>query len=135
MSYAPSECMCTNGIVPLNHCEATQKFEPLSAIRPIMRVGMAIRVFSMLFFNKWKMFPQTSISLWVKRSYRNLVLGADGVVRLMTGYRLWIITYAKALIYGENGIVFMDDFFGVPPSICTISSVNPNLSSYWIEIG
>ena len=91
--------------------------------------------FSMLFFNKWKMCPHISISLWVKRSYKNIVLGADNVVRLVTGYKLWIITYAKVLISGENGIVFMDDFFDVPPSIYTISSVDPNLSSYCIVIG
>ena len=89
----------------------------------------------MLFFNKWKMCPQTSTSLWVKRLYKNFVLGADSVVRLVTGYKLWIIMYAKVLISGENGIVFMDDVFDVPPCICTISSVDPNLSSYWIEIG
>ena len=29
----------------------------------------------------------------------------------------------------------MEDFFGVPPRIYTISSVDPNLSSYWTEIG
>ena len=60
----------------------------------------------------------TNIYLFVgKKSYKNLVLGADKVVRLVTRYKLWIITYAKALISGENGIVFMDDFFGVPPSV------------------
>ena len=91
--------------------------------------------FSILFFNTWKICPQISISLWVKRSYKNLVLGADKVVRLVTGYKLWIITYAKALISGENGIVFMDDFFGVPPSVLIISSVDPNLSLYCTSIG
>ena len=44
--------------------------------------------FSMLFFKMWKICPQISISLWVKRSYRKNVLGADNVVRLETGYRL-----------------------------------------------
>ena len=73
----------------------------------------------------------TNINLLVgERSYRNIVLGVNSVVRLVTGYKLWIITYANVLIFGENGIVFMDDFFGVPPSICTISSVDPNLSLY-----
>ena len=76
--------------------------------------------FSILFFNTWKICPQISISLWVKRSYKNLVIGADKVVRLVTG---------------ENGIVFMDDFFGVPPSVLIISSVDPNLSSYYTAIG
>ena len=65
-----------------------------------------------------------------KEIIQNFVLGADSVVRLVTEYRLWIITYAKALISSENGIVFMDDFFDVPPSISTISLVDPNLSSY-----
>ena len=73
----------------------------------------------------------TYINLLVnKEIVQKLVLGANNVVRLVTGYKLWIITYANVLIFGENGIVFMDDFFGVPPSICTISSVDPNLSSY-----
>jgi len=76
-----------------------------------MRVGKGITVlefyFLMLFFNKWK------------RLYINIILGVDNVVRLVTGYKLWIITYANVLISGENGIVFMDDFFGVPLSICT----------------
>ena len=67
--------------------------------------------------------------------YNYFVLPADSVVRLVTGYRLWIIMYAKALISGEKGIVFMDDFFDVPPRISTMSVVDPNLSSYWIEIG
>ena len=109
------------------------------AINPIISEGNGITVlefcFSILFFNTWKICPQISISLWVKRSYKNLVLGADKVVRLVTGYKLWIITYAKALISGENGIVFMDDFFGVPPSVLIISSVDPNLSSYCTVIG
>ena len=91
--------------------------------------------FSILFFNTWKICPQISISLWVKRSYKNLVHRADKVVRLVTRYKLWIITCAKVLISGENGIVFMDDFFGVPPSAHIISSVDPNLSSYYTSIG
>ena len=57
------------------------------------------------------------------------------MVRLVTGYKLWIITYAKALIFDENGIVFMDDFLGVPPSVLIISSVDHNLSSYYTSIG
>ena len=78
----------------------------------------------------------TYINLLVnKEIVQKLVLGANNVVRLVTGYKLWIITYAKALISDENGIVFMDDFFDVPPSISNISSVDPNLSSYWTEIG
>ena len=78
----------------------------------------------------------TNIYLFVgKKSYKNLVLGADKVVRLVTRYKLWIITYAKALISGENGIVFMDDFFSVPPSVLIISSVDPNLSLYCTSIG
>ena len=62
------------------------------AINPIINEGKGITVlefcFSMLFFNTWMICPQISISLWVKRSYRNLVLGADSVVRLVTGYKL-----------------------------------------------
>ena len=77
----------------------------------------------------------TNIYLFVgKKSYKNLVLGADKVVRLVTRYKLWIITYAKALIFGENGIVFTDDFFGVPPNVLIISLIDPNLSSYCISI-
>ena len=66
---------------------------------------------------------------------QNLVLGADKVVRLVIRYKLWIITCAKVLISGENGIVFIDDFFGVPSSARIISSVDPNLSSYCTSIG
>ena len=109
------------------------------AIKPIISEGKGITVleccFSMVFFNRWKMGPHISISWWVKRSYKNFVLPADNVVRLETRYRLWIITYAKALISSEKWIVFMDDFFDVPPRISTMSAVDPNLSSYWTEIG
>ena len=78
----------------------------------------------------------TNIDLFVgKRSYKNLVLGVDKVVRLVTRYKLWIITCAKVLISGENGIVFMDAFFDVPPSALIISLVDPNLSSYYTSIG
>ena len=66
---------------------------------------------------------------------QNLVLRADKVVRLVIKYKLWIITCAKVLISGENGIVFIDDFFGVPSSARIISSVDPNLSSYCTSIG
>ena len=66
---------------------------------------------------------------------KNFVLPVDSVVRLVTWYRLWIITYAKALISSEKGIVFMYDFFDVPLRISTMFAVDPNLSSYWTEIG
>ena len=81
-------------------------------------------------------YMSTNIDLFVgKEIIQNLVLEADKVVSLVTGYKLWIITCAKVLISGENGIVFIDDFFGVPPSALIISSVDPNLSSYCTSIG
>ena len=81
-------------------------------------------------------YMSTNIDLFVgKEIIQNLVLEADKVVSLVTGYKLWIITCAKVLISGENGIVFIDDFFGVPPSALIISSVDPYLSSYCISIG
>ena len=89
----------------------------------------------MLFFNKWKMCPQISISLWVKRSYMKIVLGEDKVIRLVTGYKLWIITYAKVLVSGLNGIVFMEDLLSVPPRVVTISSMESRRSLYCTVIG
>ena len=71
-----------------------------------------------------------SISLCVKRSYKKIVLGADNVVKLVTGYKLWIITYVKVLIFGLNGIVFMEDFLSGPPRMVTISSIDSKPSSY-----
>ena len=54
------------------------------------------------------MCPQMSISLCVKRSYKKIVLGAGNVAKFVTEYKLWIITYAKVLISGLNGTVFME---------------------------
>ena len=62
-----------------------------------------------------------------------MVLGVDKVVRLVIGYKLWIITCAKVFVSGENDIVFIDDFFSVPPSALIISSVDPNLLAVRVD--
>ena len=89
----------------------------------------------MLLVRRWKMCPQMSISLCVKRSYKKIVIGADNVVKFVTRYKLWIITYAKVLISRLNGIVFMKDFLSVPPRMVTISSIDSKWSSYCTVIG
>ena len=89
----------------------------------------------MLLVKRWKMCPQMSISLGVKRSYKKIVLGANNVVRLVIEYKLWIITKARVLISGLNGIVFIDFSFSVPPRSLTISSIDSKRSSYCTVIG
>ena len=72
------------------------------------------------------MCPQMSISLCVKRSYKKIFLGADNVIKLVIGYKLWIMTYARVLISGLNGMVFIDFLFSVPLRSLTIGSRESN---------
>ena len=72
------------------------------------------------------MCPQMSVFLCVKRSYKKIVLGADNVVKLVIGYKLWIMTYARVLISGLNGMVFIDFLFSVLLRSLTIGSRESN---------
>ena len=109
------------------------------AMRPMMRVGNGMIVLEfllvMLLVRRWKIYPQMSISLCVNRSYYKIVLGVDNVIKLVIGYKLWIITYARVLISGLNGMVFIDFLYSVPPRILTISSIDSKRSSYCTVIG
>ena len=69
---------------------------------------------------------QMSVSLCVKRSYKKIVLGADNVVKLVIRYKLWIMTYARVLISGLYGMVFIDFLFSVPLRSLTIGSRESN---------
>ena len=72
------------------------------------------------------MCPQMSVFLCVKRSYKKIVLGADNVVKLVIRYKLWIMTYARVLISGLNGMVFIDFLFSVLLRSLTIGSRESN---------
>ena len=102
MSCAYSHYVCTNKIVSLYHSKTIESLSFNFAMRPIMSEGNGITVlefcFWTLFFKRWKMCPHISIFLWVKRSYKKIVLGADNVIRLVIGYKLLIITWARVLI-------------------------------------
>ena len=121
--------MTTNGIASWNNLETTWNLE-----LGVCNETHYVVCLAMLFFKMWKVWPHMSISLWVKRSNKNLVLAADNVVRFVTGYKLWSIIWANT-ISGVNLSVFMDCFVGVPPSICIISLIAPILSSYCVVIG
>ena len=67
-------------------------FSLVFAMRPIMRLwnGNIVLEFLlvMLLVRRWYIWPHMLISLWVKRSYRKMVLGLDNVVKFVTRYKV-----------------------------------------------
>ena len=136
VSYAPSHCVCTNRIVPLNHSEATRKFEPWLCNKAHNESWEGHDCSGILLL--YALLQQMEdVSTYINLLVSKEIIqedGADNVVRLVIGYKLWIITWARVLISGLNGMVFMEDFLGEPPRVSTISSIESKRSSYWTVI-